>query len=247
METILIDLNADVGEGIETEEEYMPFLSSCSIACGGHYGDRESMRKSMMLAKHFGVRIGAHPSYPDKENFGRKIMDIDFDTLEQSIVSQLEEFKAVMEEEGMELNHIKAHGALYNKAAEDAVTAHVFIDACNRVFSDYQLYVPFNSVMENVALERGVRFLNEVFGDRAYNKSGGLVKRTKSGAVLHNPLDILMQIESIALNQQVTTMSGKTIEMHGETFCIHGDNPNAKDVLHYLRTAWEHNGQIEVV
>ncbi|MDX1445650.1 5-oxoprolinase subunit PxpA [Lishizhenia sp.] len=247
MDSVHIDLNADVGEGIETEEDYMPFLSSCSIACGGHYGDHESMRKSMMLAKHFGVRIGAHPSYPDKENFGRKVMEIDFSALEQSIVDQLEAFKSVMEEENMELNHIKAHGALYNKAAEDAVTAHVFIDACNRVFEDYLLYVPFNSVMESVALERGVHFMNEAFGDRAYNASGLLVKRSKSGAVLQNPLDILMQIENIALHHQVKTKGGKTIEMQGETFCIHGDNPNAKDVLHYLRTAWEQNEQIRVV
>lgn len=246
METVHIDLNADVGEGVETEEDYMPFLSSCSIACGGHYGDHESMRKSIILAQHFGVKIGAHPSYPDKENFGRKVLEIDHETLEKSIVEQLLAFREVLDEENANLHHIKAHGALYNKAAEDAVIAHVFIDACNQVFDDYCLYVPFNSVMESVALERGVRFLNEAFGDRAYNKSGLLVKRTKSGAVLHNPLDILMQIEKIALQHQVLTKSGKTIEMHGETFCIHGDNPNAKDVLHYLRTAWEQSEKIIV-
>lgn len=245
MEKIKIDINADVGEGIKAEEQFIPYLSSCSIACGGHFGDEESIRKTLMIAKHFKVRVGAHPSFPDKENFGRKPMDISPDELQKSIEDQLILFRTVLDSEGMELNHIKAHGALYNLAARDELIANVFVDACSNVFRDYKLYLPYNSAVESVALERGVAFVNEAFGDRSYNVDGSLVQRSLPGSVLNKPLEIFRQIEKIALEKQTRSMDGEEIKMQGETYCIHGDNPKAKYILQYIDTALEIHDKLE--
>lgn len=245
MEKIKIDINADVGEGIEAEEQFIPYLSSCSIACGGHYGNADSIRKTLMIAKHFNVKVGAHPSFPDRENFGRKVMDIFPDDLQNSIEEQLTLFKTVLDDEGMTMNHIKAHGALYNLAARDELIANVFLDACSKVFSDYTLYLPYNSILEAVAMERGVAFVNEAFGDRAYDFDGSLVNRSVPGSVLNRALEIFRQIEKIALDKEIVAINGAIIKIQGESYCIHGDNPKAKHILHYINTALEIHDKLE--
>jgi len=124
-----IDINCDVGEGVGNEADIFPFISSCNIACGGHAGDQETMLKVAYLAKKHNLKVGSHPSYPDKANFGREVMDISDQNLIQSIRKQLADFDEVLKQEQISLHHIKAHGALYNQTAKDEELAKAYLDA----------------------------------------------------------------------------------------------------------------------
>ena len=156
MQKTVIDINVDVGEGINNETQLFPYISSCNIACGGHAGDTETMRSVVKLAKQYHVKIGAHPSFPDKEGFGRKTMDISCAALYTSIKAQIDDLISVLREEHMRLNHIKPHGALYNLAAIDAKCASVIIEVMKSILLPVKLYVPYNSVIEKMAIENNI-------------------------------------------------------------------------------------------
>ena len=234
MATVTIDINCDVGEGVGNEAQLLPLISSCNIACGGHAGDEETAMWVIRLAKIHGVKIGAHPSYPDRENFGRKSIEISAQDLINSIQAQLDLFTSLLKKEEADLNHIKAHGALYNDLAKDSSLAKTFIQAIKPYMSTSKLYAPFNSVLARLAQASNIDVVNEAFADRRYNDDLSLVSRTSSQALITNPSEALDQIKSIAVNGRVTSVNGKKLTLKAETFCIHGDTPSALQILMYL-------------
>ncbi|MEX0997753.1 MAG: 5-oxoprolinase subunit PxpA [Flavobacteriaceae bacterium] len=229
----IIDINADLGEGFPYDEAIMPFISSCSIACGGHYGDENTIRKSLKLAKKNGVKVGAHPSFPDTENFGRKIIEIQPEDLHKSLVNQLQTFFGICDYEGVKVNHIKLHGALYNLAAIDKIVAGIVIQSVLDVNPETTVYLPENSVFFALAKEK-VTTKPEAFIDRSYTDEGFLVSRAHPDALLETPEKCLKQLVEMVTSKKVSTLSGKKIPIHAETFCIHGDNPNSVPILKYL-------------
>lgn len=234
MEAKFIDINVDVGEGIGNESILMPIISSCNIACGGHIGDEETMRMVVKLAAANNVKIGAHPSFPDKANFGRKPMDISCAALYTSIKGQIDDLMIILEEENARLNHVKPHGALYNLAAVDEKKASVIIEVMKNFILPVKLYVPFNSIIEKMAIENNIPIRYEAFADRNYNEDGTLVSRNQNNALIYESEQMFYHVFRMISSQKVKTISGSEIKILADTFCIHGDNPKAVDLIQYL-------------
>ena len=233
MKNIKIDINADVGEGIGNESKLFPLISSCNIACGGHAGDLASMSSVVRLAKINKLKIGAHPSYPDKKNFGRKVMDISKKELEKSLINQIESLSSILSKESLELNHIKPHGALYNFSANDEKTARIIIDIVKQIKT--KLYVPYSSHISKMAVEEGVEICNELFIDRNYNMDLSLVSRDNSNAIIQNPDEMFRHVKNI-INKKIVTIEGIEKRVDFDTLCIHGDNPSAVKLMRELHT-----------
>ncbi|MBT8259514.1 MAG: 5-oxoprolinase subunit PxpA [Bacteroidia bacterium] len=229
------DMNADVGEGIGNEAELMPYLSSCNIACGGHAGDDESMEMVIRLAKQHKVKIGAHPSYPDPENFGRKDMDIPCAALYSSIKGQIKALMRILRQERAQLHHIKPHGALYNRAAVDCDTATIILEAIKSIPMPVKLYVPFGSVIARQAQEEGIRITYEAFADRNYRDDLTLVPRSEPDALITDLDEMAEHVLTMIKRGVVRTINGNEIEIQAQTFCVHGDNPKALKLLKGLR------------
>ena len=234
MEAKFIDINVDVGEGIGNESILMPIISSCNIACGGHTGDEETMRMVVKLAAANNVKIGAHPSFPDKANFGRKPMDISCAALYTSIKGQIDDLMIILEEENARLNHVKPHGALYNLAAVDEKKASVIIEVMKNFILPVKLYVPFKSIIEKMAIENNIPIRYEAFADRNYNEDGTLVSRNQNNALIYESEQMFYHVFRMISSQKVKTISGSEIKILADTFCIHGDNPKAVDLIQYL-------------
>jgi len=244
-EVLKIDINCDVGEGVGNEADIMPLISSCNIACGGHAGNQQTMRSTIAIAKLHKVKIGAHPSYPDKLNFGRKPMDLSSDALINSLKDQLENFTRILQEENGVLHHIKPHGALYNEIARNEGLAHVFLDAIDG-FGSVPLYVPFASQIQRVAKERGISIILEAFADRNYADDLSLVSRTNEDALIKEPKEVLDHILRIVQEGRVLTIEKRSKKLSADTFCIHGDTPSALEILMYLhRELPNHNIQVK--
>jgi len=229
-----IDINADLGEGVENEGQLIPFLSSCNIACGGHAGDEKSMRSTIQLANQHQVKIGVHPSYPDTKNFGRLSMQMTPKALIESITSQISYFKTLCDQEKAVLYHIKPHGALYNDVAKNADLAKIFLKAISSFKKELKLYVPYASEIAKVALKEEFTLVYEAFLDRNYKDDLSLVSRQENNAILENPPEILAQLLSIVEDHQLQTITGKFVKINAETFCIHGDTDAALEILTYL-------------
>jgi len=234
MDEFFIDINCDVGEGIGNEGDLMPLISSCNIACGGHAGDMTTMSEVVRLAKQHQVKVGAHPSYPDKLNFGRVSMDISKKQLLENIQRQLQDFSQILEAEDVTLHHIKAHGALYNDIAKDIELAKTFLEAINSFKNNIFLYVPYGSVIEQKALEKGWRIKREAFADRNYNSDLSLVSRKLPNALLEVSGEVLDHIVRMVKNNWVKTVNGGEVPITAETFCVHGDTVSALQILNYL-------------
>lgn len=234
MEKKYIDINCDLGEGFGNEEQILPLISSCNIACGGHAGGDEIIRKVAQLAKQHNVKVGAHPSYPDKENFGRETMWIAKDELINSLKSQVDNFASIITEENIDLHHIKAHGALYNDMTTDAEIARSFLEAIANYKDNTILYVPFNSVIEGEALVAGFKIKYEAFGDRNYSFDGSLISRKEENALIEKPQTVLEHIARMVHEREVKLPDGKRIRMLADTYCIHGDTPSALEILAYI-------------
>jgi UPF0271 protein len=234
MQKKIIDINCDVGEGIGNEALLFPFISSCNIACGGHAGDAHSMRAVVQLAKKNKLKIGAHPSYPDKLNFGRVHMQMSKTKFRESIQEQLAALDAILLQEEVAMHHIKAHGALYNDLAGDPRLASEFLKNIAPYKPQCYLYVPYGSAIATEAARYGYNFLYEAFGDRAYTNSYSLAPRKLAGAVLEDPDTVLRQLLFMIREQKVRTLNGSDIPIEAHTFCIHGDTPSALQILMYL-------------
>ena len=231
MKNIKIDINADVGEGVGNESEVFPLISSCNIACGGHAGDLDSMLSVVRLAKKNKLKIGAHPSFPDKKNFGRKTMSISNDKLEKSLRDQIESLTSILVKENVKLNHIKPHGALYNFGSNDEQTARIIIGITKEIKT--KLYVPYSSLISKISIKEGVEICNELFIDRNYNSDLSLVSRDNSNALIQNSNEMFKHVNNI-INNKIRTIDDKEISVCFDTLCIHGDNPNAVKLIKEL-------------
>lgn len=225
-----IDLNSDVGEGIGNEAQLMPLLSSCNIACGGHSGTDATIQETIRLAIQHNVKIGAHPSYPDKENFGRVILEIPPTALRDSLTAQILKVKNFAERQHQKLHHVKPHGALYNLAAVDADIARLIIRAIREIDDQLVLYVPYQSVIQKEA--KGLlRTKVEGFADRRYNTDYTLVNRALPHAVIHDAKQVLAHIIPMITQQQLRTVGGEILSFYIDTLCVHGDTPEAFQML----------------
>jgi len=229
-----IDINCDVGEGVGNEADLFPYISSCNLSCGAHAGDVETMIKVIALAKVHGIKIGAHPSYPDRENFGRVTMPITTEELKKSIVSQIQQLKVLVNTAGLELHHIKAHGALYNDISKDRQLAISFLDCISPYKDSCKLYAPYGSVVAKEATRLGFSIVYEAFGDRNYNPDLSLVSRKEPEALILKPERVLDHVVSMVKNDKVTSVNGIIIPINASTICIHGDTPSALQILMYL-------------
>lgn len=229
-----IDINCDLGEGVGNEADILPLISSCNIACGGHAGDEETIKWVVSLAKKYKVKVGAHPSYPDKVNFGRVTMELTPSELIKTVREQLKKLAWVCSEERVKLHHIKAHGALYNDIAKGGKLAEVFLEAIALYKQDTYLYVPAESEMECLAKKKGFKIKKEAFGDRNYNADLSLVSRKKNNALIVSPKSVLEHVLRMVTQAKVLTVSNTLKEIEADTYCIHGDTPNALKILTYL-------------
>ena len=242
-----IDVNCDLGEYPGTDntgndELIMPFISSANIACGFHAGDPFTIEKTIMLARKSGVKIGAHPSYPDRENFGRKSMRMSDNDLRETLIYQIRALKTIAEASGEILSHVKPHGALYNDAAADYNLAMVIVQAIKSVDNSLLLFGPYGSQLSRAAFDEGLKFVGEFFADRAYNDDGTLVSRKITGSVLHDTKMVIERVLKMVKDKEVITISGKTIPITAHTVCIHGDNELAPVFARELMSELKANG-----
>ena len=229
-----IDINCDLGEGVGNEAQLMPYLSSCNIACGGHAGDEAIMEMVVDLAAMHHVKIGAHPSFPDRENFGRQIMNMSSEALRATLIEQVAILVVVLEKKNLQLHHIKPHGALYNVAAIDKDVAIVIVEVAKSLGQHVKLYVPYQSVISKIALQEGVRIKYEAFADRNYNQDLTLVSRRKENALIRNSEDVFNHVYKMISEGKVITTDGVEEVIKADTFCVHGDGENVVENLKYL-------------
>ncbi len=227
----MININCDLGEGLNNEHIIMPLINSCNIACGGHAGNNESMIQCIEIAIRNNLQIGAHPSYPDKLNFGRKKIDISSSEFSHSIINQVESLEQIASSYGKEINHIKAHGALYNEMINDSDIADFYLDTVKDYKESCSLYVPYNSKIEKLALKKGFNIIYEVFGDRNYNDDLSLVSRDKENAIINSPDNVIKHLKPIVESNTVKTITGNYNEIKFDTICIHSDTNNSIEIL----------------
>lgn len=221
------DLNCDMGEGIGLDAAIMPFISSANIACGYHAGDDASMLQTLLLTKSFGVAAGAHPAYPDRENFGRKEMNLSPAQVYRLVSDQVIKLKELALAHDIQLRHVKPHGALYNSAAKDATLANAIAQAVKDVDLKLVLFGLSGSCLISAGKAMGLQTKSEVFGDRTYQDNGSLTPRFMPGALIENEITALQQVSEMVNDHCVTTTSGKKIPIVAETICLHGDGKNA--------------------
>lgn len=237
-----MDLNADLGEGDPYDAELLGIVSSCNIACGGHAGDEESMKTTIELALDNGVVIGAHPSYPDREGFGRRSGFMAASVLAEPLREQLRNLNDVATGLGAVVSHVKPHGALYNDVANDEALAEVVAETVADMPGHCALVGQPGSALERAARAQGIPFVAEAFVDRAYLADGRLVPRNEPGAVYDDPKAMAAQAISLAVTQRVKSIDAQSIEVRADTLCIHGDTPNAPDAARAVRDALETRG-----
>lgn len=239
---MLIDLNADVGEECGDDAALIPLLTSANVACGAHAGDADVMRRTVGLCLQHGVHIGAHVSYPDREHFGRRDLDLPAAAISVSVAEQMEALAAVVQSVGTRLRYVKAHGALYNRMAEDAVVADAVLAALKGFDSKLTLLTLPDSVAMHQAEQQGVRAVGEAFADRAYRDDGRLQPRSESDAVISDARQVSTRGLRLAQEGMVESVSGKTITVKARSLCVHGDTPGATGLARSLRAALEAAG-----
>ena len=222
-----IDLNADLGEGQANDGQLMALISSASIACGGHAGDRHTMRKSLTLAKKEGVVVGAHPGFVDRENFGRVVPDLPPERVCQQIEQQVKTIMQIAAQVDQPVRYIKLHGALYNKVSQDEGFARIIFAHLFKEFPELAIMALDKSVQARIAGAVGFRVILEAFVDRRYTNEGLLVDRKEKDALISTPELALKQALHIVQDRAITTRDGKTIMSSAQSLCLHGDNQAA--------------------
>jgi UPF0271 protein len=244
-----IDINCDLGETNladrpGTDEAIMPFISSANIACGFHAGDPLTIEQTIRSAIRNGVSIGAHPGYPDRENFGRKPMTMSPRELRAMILYQAGAVRAMAGAAGARMRHVKPHGALYNTAATDYDMSMNIVRAVKDLDNSLVLVGQSGSQLIRAARNAGLACASEVFADRAYNDDGTLVARSVEGALLHDTEVMIRRVIRMIREKVVETVSGKLIPIEAETVCIHGDNETALEFVRKLAKALKTEGII---
>ena len=224
---LLFDVNCDMGEGIGNDELIMPYITSANIACGYHAGDEETMRQTILLAKKYNVNIGAHPSFLDRENFGRREINKSLKEVYELVSAQINLLQKIVSGNNAELHHVKPHGALYNMAAKDKVLAQAIAKAVKDIDENLILFGLSNSFLISEAKAIGLKTASEVFADRTYREDGSLTPRLHANAMIEDADEAIQQVLMMVKQQKVKTVSGKEIPIVAETICIHGDGKNA--------------------
>lgn len=228
-----IHINCDLGEELNNEALLMPYISACNIACGGHAGNKDIIENTIDLAMIHGVQIGAHPSFPDRENFGRKVLQMDDQELLGSLIEQISVVLEIANNKNTELHHIKAHGALYNVAATNRETAEIILEAIKRTAPNAVIFVPPKSIIAELALREGLNISFEVFCDRNYNDDYSLVNRNEANAVFQSPVDVFQHVKRLHKGE-LLTRNEILLPIQSNTFCVHGDTVNAVAILEML-------------
>jgi 5-oxoprolinase (ATP-hydrolysing) subunit A len=237
-----VDINADLGEGSGHDTELFELISSANIATGFHAGDPMSIFDSIRAAKEKGVAVGAHPSFADRENFGRKEIVIPVPELFAQLVYQIGAFQSLAIAAGIRPNHVKPHGALYNMAVRDGKLADVITGAIKSVDPKLILFAPDNSELARAGEAHGLQIAREIFADRNYSNDGWLVPRTRPDALLHDPKEATERVLRMLREGKVRSVEGRDVEVRGETICVHGDTPGAVEFARELRTRLEQEG-----
>jgi len=242
-EKIQSDMNSDVGESfgvykLGLDEEVIPNITSANIACGFHAGDPAVMRKTVSLAKKYGVEVGAHPGFPDLMGFGRRNVDATLEEIKDYIVYQTGALMAFALSQGLKLQHVKPHGSLYNMAVANPKIWEAIAEGVAEVDREIILVVLASSERQSlleIGKRHGIRIAFEAFPDRAYNKDGSLVSRREKGAVIHDHEVVAKRALKMALEGKAIAMDGTEIELKADTLCVHGDNPAAVEMVKKIR------------
>jgi len=240
-----IDLNCDMGESygawkMGNDAEVMRYITSANIACGFHGGDPATIRKTVALALERGVAIGAHPSLPDRQGFGRRVMQIKPQEMYDLVVYQAGAVEAFARAAGARLHHVKCHGALYNMAATDEALSEAMVRAVKDL--GVMLYALSNSKNHAVAKKAGIPVAGEVFADRGYADDGTLAPRDLPGGLIEDPAQAVKQALAMIEQGYVTSLSGRRIPVAADTLCLHGDQPGAVAFARALRQAFSEKG-----
>jgi UPF0271 protein len=250
MGSLRIDLNSDVGEGfgaykLGLDHEVIPSITSSNIACGWHAGDPLIMRRTLSLSKEHGVAAGAHPGFPDLLGFGRRNLDATLEEIEDYVAYQVGALAGMAACQGIRLQHVKPHGALYNMAAKDPRIWESFAKVLSRMDSELILVVLAGAnreELEGIGRRHGIRIAFEFFADRAYNPDGSLVSRREPGAVIHDPQAASERALTMVKEGKVVSRDGLEMSLAADTICVHGDNPSAVALTRSLRETLERAG-----
>lgn len=237
-----VDLNVDLAEGCGNDEALLALVTSANVACGLHAGDFNEMRKAIRWAKQHQVRVGAHPSFPDRENFGRTEMQLPDDELVACLGYQLGAMKALCDQEQVALTYVKPHGALYNQAARDPHLARLIATTVKQFDPNLKLMGLSGSLMLDVAEQVGLVTISEVFADRHYLASGALVPRSRNDALVENDEEAIAQVLQMVLEGTVPSVDGGDIPIKAESICLHGDGKHAIEFAQKIREALQQQG-----
>lgn len=234
-----IDINCDMGEGLENEELLMPFISSANIACGFHAGNENTMERVVSLAMEHRVAIGAHPSFFDPKDFGRAEQDLPPEKIYDIVLLQLRAIKKITDKHQTNLHHVKPHGALYNMSARDPLIASAIAEAVKDFDQQLILFGLANSASVMEAEKIGLRAGNEVFADRSYQDDGSLIPRSNKNALLDKPDDVVQQVLLMIRDNKILSVNSKTVTVRPDTICIHGDGQHAvlfaREIFNHLK------------
>ncbi|MDR1018415.1 MAG: LamB/YcsF family protein [Lachnospiraceae bacterium] len=227
-----VDINADLGESFGAykmgmDDKIIPFISSANVATGFHAGDPLVMEKTVKLAKKYGVKVGAHPGFPDLVGFGRRNMKVSPAEVKAMVIYQVGALRTFCIANGVELQHVKPHGAMYNMAGKDVAMSEAIIEAIYEVDKDLILLAPLGSEMINAAKKKGLKVALEVFADRAYEEDGSLVARTKEGSMITDEDLAVSRVIRMIKEGKVETITGKDIDIKANSVCVHGDGEKA--------------------
>ena len=231
---LCIDINCDMGEGMLNDASLMPFISSANIACGYHAGNEDIIKRTIELALENNVAIGAHPSYNDRENFGRLSQSIALVELAELISDQISLFEKITNQMGCKIHHVKLHGALYNDCAIDALSSKIVAQTIQAIDPSIMLYGLSGSHTIKEARAIGLRSVQEVFADRTYQANGQLTPRYLDHALITDPIESAKQVLSMVLDQELKADDGTMIAVNAETVCIHGDHEAAVEIVKNL-------------
>ena len=239
---LTVDINADLGEGSGHDNELFKLISSANIATGFHAGDSDTMHAAVSAAKEHSVAVGAHPSFFDRENFGRKELRISSQEVFDAVAYQLGIFQAIASALDVRPNHVKPHGALYNMAVRDPELADAIARGIASVDAKLILFAPDNSELARAGEAQGVQIAREIFADRNYLNDGWLVPRTRPDALLRDPKEAAKRVLRMLREGKVRSVEGRDVDVRGETICVHGDTPGAVEFARELRTQLEREG-----
>ena len=239
---LVVDLNADLGEGAGHDAELFELISSANVATGFHAGDADTMHAALLAAKASGVAVGPHPSLFDRENFGRKELIVSVEEVFDAVAYQLGVFQAITTAAGVRPNHVKPHGALYNMAVRDRKLADAIARAIKSVDTKLILFAPDNTDLARAGEAHGLQIAHEVFADRNYLADGSLVPRSRADALLNDPVEAAKRVLRMLREGMVRSVEGDDVNVCAETICVHGDTPDAVEFARELRSQLESHG-----